>query len=78
MILGDNFFYGTDLSQKLEYISQKKENTVFAVKSLKPQNFGVVSKIKGKILIEEKPKKPLSDWIVTGLYFYNSEILKLI
>ena len=77
MILGDNFFYGTDLSNKLEEISKNEENTVFAVKSLKPQDFGVVSKINGKVKIEEKPKKPLSDWIVTGLYFYNPEILKL-
>ncbi len=77
MILGDNFFYGTDLSKKLIDISKKRENTVFAVKSLRPKDFGVVSRKNGKLQIEEKPKKPLSDWIVTGLYFYNPEIIKL-
>jgi len=80
MILGDNFFYGQNLTSKLkENIRIKKGARVVLHKVQNPEAFGVakVDK-KNKILsIKEKPKKFLSDLAITGLYFFDNKVVKL-
>tara|TARA_B100001027_G_scaffold213193_1_gene183577 strand:- start:1940 stop:2821 length:882 start_codon:yes stop_codon:yes gene_type:complete len=80
MILGDNFFYGQNLTSKLrENTKIKKGARVVLHKVQHPEAFGVakVDK-KNKILsIKEKPKKFLSDLAITGLYFFDNAVVKL-
>ena len=80
MILGDNFFYGQNLTSKLlENTKIKKGARVILHKVQHPEAFGVakVDK-KNKILsIREKPKKFLSDLAITGLYFFDNKVVKL-
>ena len=80
MILGDNFFYGQNLTSKLlENTKLKKGARVVLHKVLKPELFGV-AKIKrnNKIVsIKEKPKKYLSDLAITGLYFFDNKVINL-
>ncbi len=80
MILGDNFFYGQNLSSKLkENTKIKKGARVVLHKVQHPEAFGV-AKIdkKNKILfIKEKPKKFLSDLAITGLYFFDNKVVEL-
>ncbi len=79
MILGDNFFYGQNLTSKLlENTKLKKGARVVLYKVQKPELFGV-AKIdkKNKIIsIKEKPKKFLSDLAITGLYFFDNNVVK--
>ena len=79
MILGDNFFYGQNLtSQLLNNTKLKKGAKVVLNKVQKPESFGV-AKIdkKNKIIsIKEKPKKFLSDLAITGLYFFDNNVVK--
>ncbi len=79
MILGDNFFYGQNLTSKLlENTKLKKGARVVLHKVQKPELFGV-AKIdkKNKIIsIKEKPKKFLSDLAITGLYFFDNNVVK--
>ena len=79
MILGDNFFYGQNLTEKLlENTKLKKGAKVVLHKVQKPESFGV-AKIdkKNKIIsIKEKPKKYLSDLAITGLYFFDNKVVK--
>tara|TARA_E500000178_G_C16853281_1_gene676173 strand:+ start:10 stop:903 length:894 start_codon:yes stop_codon:yes gene_type:complete len=79
LILGDNIFYGHNFANYL--IETKKTNsgaTVFAYHVSDPNRFGIVNFNKnGKVLtIEEKPKKPKSNYAVTGLYFYNNKVVE--
>jgi glucose-1-phosphate thymidylyltransferase len=78
MILGDNFFYGQNLTRQLkENTKLKKGARVVLHKVQKPESFGVakVDK-KNKILsIKEKPKKYLSDLAITGLYFFDNKVI---
>ncbi len=80
LILGDNIFYGQNFSQKIENINFKKYGaTIFAYAVNNPEDFGVVgfdSKMKVKS-IEEKPKKPKSNYAITGLYFYNNDVIRI-
>ena len=80
MILGDNFFYGQNLTSKLqENTKLKKGARVVLHKVQHPEAFGVarVDK-KNKILsIKEKPKKFLSDLAITGLYFFDNKVVEL-
>lgn len=81
MILGDNIFYGNGLKHALKRAvenSAKGIATVFGYYVTDPERFGVVEFDKnGKaISIEEKPKKPKSNYAVTGLYFYDNEVVK--
>ena len=80
MILGDNFFYGQNLTTKLkENTKIKKGARVVLHKVQYPEAFGVakVDK-KNKILsIKEKPKKFLSDLAITGLYFFDNKVVEL-
>jgi len=78
MILGDNIFYGNGLTLVLERtLAQKKGATVFGYYVKDPERFGVVGFDKsGKVLsIEEKPKKPKSNYAITGLYFYDNRVV---
>ena len=79
MILGDNFFYGQNLTTKLvENTRLKKGAKVVLYKVQKPESFGV-AKINSRnkiIAIKEKPKKFLSDLAITGLYFFDNNVVK--
>jgi len=79
MILGDNFFYGQNLTKKLlENTRLKKGAKVVLHKVQKPESFGVAKiNTKNKIIsIKEKPKKFLSDLAITGLYFFDNNVIK--
>ena len=79
MILGDNFFYGQNLTSKLiSNTKLKKGAKVVLHKVQKPELFGVakVNKRNKIISIKEKPKKYLSDLAITGLYFFDNRVVK--
>ena len=79
MILGDNFFYGQNLTSKLlENTKLKKGARVVLHKVPKPELFGVakINKNNRIIQIKEKPKKFLSDLAITGLYFFDNKVIK--
>ena len=79
LILGDNFFYGQSLSEKLLQSKKLKNGAkVFLHKVNKPELYGV-AKInnKNKIIgIKEKPKKHYSDYAITGLYYFDNKVIK--
>ena len=80
LILGDNIFFGDKLGTILrESFLQKTGATVFAYKVKDPQRYGVVNvDHNGKAAsIIEKPLKPTSDWAVTGLYFYDHDVVDI-
>ena len=80
LILGDNIFYGSDLAVSLQRAAQQKAGaTVFAYYVSDPERYGVVEFDKaGKaVSLEEKPEKPKSNFAVTGLYFYDRDILEI-
>ena len=81
LILGDNIFYGNDLSDLMDAAGQKTEGaTVFAYQVSDPERYGVVDfDASGRALsIEEKPAHPKSDFAVTGLYFYDQNIVEIV
>ena len=80
LILGDNIFYGDRLQHHLqEALSRKEGATVFGYTVKDPERYGVIEvDAKGKaVSIEEKPKRPKSKWAVTGLYFYDEEVVRI-
>jgi glucose-1-phosphate thymidylyltransferase len=81
LILGDNIFYGAGLSELVREAAMPHTGaTVFAYAVEDPQRYGVVDfdATSGQALsIEEKPKKPKSKWAVTGLYFYDNDVLDI-
>ncbi|MGX5846513.1 glucose-1-phosphate thymidylyltransferase RfbA [Mesorhizobium sp. PL10] len=81
MILGDNIYFGEGLSQLCRAAAQRESGaSVFAYHVEDPERYGVVSfdKLSGTALtIEEKPEKPKSNWAVTGLYFYDNEVVDI-
>ena len=78
LILGDNFFYGQYLSEKLKNsIKLKSGAKVFLHRVKSPEKYGVAKVKKNKItLIKEKPKKYVSDLAITGLYFFDNDVVK--
>lgn len=80
LVLGDNIFYGSDFAQVLQQVVQHDTGaTVFAYYVSDPERYGVVSfDADGKALsLEEKPKQPRSNYAVTGLYFYDHDIVDI-
>ena len=78
MILGDNFFYGQSLTKTLlDCVKIKNGCKVILHKVINPEKFGI-AQVKNKkiILIKEKPKKFMSDLAVTGLYFFDNNVIK--
>jgi glucose-1-phosphate thymidylyltransferase len=78
LVLGDNIFYGHDLARPLREAAQRKAGaTVFAYQVHDPERYGVVEFDKtGKaISIEEKPERPKSRYAVSGIYFYDSQVV---
>ncbi|PAQ00532.1 glucose-1-phosphate thymidylyltransferase RfbA [Mesorhizobium mediterraneum] len=81
MILGDNIYFGEGLSQLCRTAASRKSGaSVFAYHVEDPQRYGVVSfdKVSGSALtIEEKPQVPKSNWAITGLYFYDNDVVNI-
>jgi glucose-1-phosphate thymidylyltransferase len=80
LVLGDNIFYGHDLSLQLSRASARADGaTVFAYPVADPERYGVAEfDASGRVLsLEEKPKKPKSRYAVTGLYFYDNDVLDI-
>ena len=79
LILGDNFFYGQSLTEKLKECTRLKSGAKLFLHPVKnPSQYGVVKiNKKNKILrIAEKPKKPLSNLAITGLYFFDNKVIQ--
>ena len=78
LILGDNFFYGQYLSKKLlDCVKLNKGAKVLLHRVTNPEKYGVAKIKKNKItFIKEKPKKFISDLAITGLYFFDNEVIK--
>ena len=79
LVLGDNIFYGSQFAQILtETSTQTKGATVFAYNVSDPMRYGIVEfdKTGRAISLEEKPKIPKSNHAVTGLYFYDNDVIK--
>ena len=77
LVLGDNIFYGHDLVKQLKAADQRDHGaSVFAYHVQDPERYGVVEfdAQQRAITIEEKPSKPKSNYAVTGLYFYDSQV----
>lgn len=80
LILGDNIFHGANFSTSLQQANEKQVGaTVFGYHVSDPKRFGVVDfDSTGKVLsIEEKPAKPKSNYAVTGLYFYDNNVIDI-
>jgi len=80
LILGDNIFYGHDLSRQLRQASAKTSGaSVFAYHVQDPERYGVVvlDKLGRALEIEEKPLRPRSNYAVTGLYFYDEQVVDI-
>lgn len=80
LVLGDNIFYGHDFHSLLGNAMARTEGaTVFAYHVQDPERYGVVEfNDKGKVLsLEEKPRQPKSNYAVTGLYFYDQQVVEL-
>ena len=80
LILGDNIFYGQGFSERLQAVSERKTGaTIFGYQVKDPGRFGVVAFDKnGKVTsLEEKPEKPISNYAITGLYFYDNQVVNL-
>ncbi len=80
LVLGDNVFYGHQFTDYLQNAAKYNEGaTIFGYHVADPERFGVVeldgsSKV---VSIEEKPNRPKSNWAITGLYFYDNEVVEI-
>ena len=78
LILGDNFFYGQSLTDKLKKVVKLKNGACIFIHPVKnPSNFGIIDIKKKKIIkLSEKPKKSKSNLAITGLYFFDNTVIK--
>lgn len=80
LVLGDNIFYGHDLEAQLRASNERRSGaTVFAYHVQDPERYGVVQfdAQRQAVSIEEKPARPASNYAVTGLYFYDAQVLDI-
>ena len=79
LVLGDNIFYGYGFSERLKNAVDREEATIFGYHVSDPQAFGVVEFDTdfNVLSIEEKPKKPKSNYAVPGLYFYDNDVVEI-
>ena len=80
LVLGDNIFYGQGFTPMLrQAVARQKGATVFGYQVKDPERFGVVEfdEKKCAISLEEKPEKPKSNFAVTGLYFYDNDVIEI-
>jgi glucose-1-phosphate thymidylyltransferase len=80
LMLGDNLVYGDGLTEMMRRSAARSEGaTIFGYRVGDPERYGVVEFDQGgkALSIEEKPKKPRSDWAVIGLYFYDRDVVKI-
>ena len=80
LVLGDNIFYGQGFTPMLKQaVARQKGATVFGYQVKDPERFGVVEfdEHKRAISLEEKPKQPKSNFAVTGLYFYDNDVIQI-
>ncbi|WP_413725042.1 glucose-1-phosphate thymidylyltransferase RfbA [Sodalis sp. RH16] len=80
LVLGDNIYFGESFGRKLENVMGRKEGaTIFGYQVMDPERFGVVEFDNNNraLSIEEKPDKPKSTWAVTGLYFYDHNVVEI-
>lgn len=82
MVLGDNIFYGNGFTSMLKEAAENTENglaTIFGYYVHDPERFGIVEfDESGKVIsVEEKPTRPKSNYAVTGLYFYDNEVVEI-
>lgn len=80
LVLGDNVFYGTNISLLLQKVAAREKGaTIFGYPVRDPREFGVVEfSSDGKVIsIEEKPKNPKSNYAVPGLYFYDNRVIQI-
>lgn len=79
LILGDNIFYGSDLARLLQSNADPEGGIVYAYHVNDPERYGVVEFDENEkvISIEEKPKKPKSNFAIPGIYFYDNEVIEI-
>ncbi|MCF0064816.1 glucose-1-phosphate thymidylyltransferase RfbA [Dyadobacter chenwenxiniae] len=79
LILGDNIFYGSGLSQLLQSNNNPDGGVIFAYQVHDPERYGVVEfdKANNVLSIEEKPEQPKSNYAVPGLYFYDNDVVEI-
>lgn len=84
LVLGDNLFYGHELSESLQVASAREHGaTVFAYRVADPERYGVVGWLEQSngnrqvVSLEEKPERPASNYAVTGIYFYDAQVVEL-
>ena len=80
LVLGDNIFYGPSFSPRLRRAAKRETGaTIFGYQVMDPENFGVVSfdSSRNVVSIEEKPAHPKSRYAVTGLYFYDNDVVSI-
>ncbi|HBM7346697.1 glucose-1-phosphate thymidylyltransferase RfbA [Klebsiella oxytoca] len=80
LVLGDNIYFGESFGHKLETVVQRSNGaTVFGYQVMDPERFGVVEFDENNkaVSLEEKPTEPKSNWAVTGLYFYDKNVVEM-
>ncbi|CAF2144778.1 unnamed protein product [Rotaria magnacalcarata] len=79
LILGDNFFYGIDLTSELQALTNMDGAYIFAYEVADPDRYGIVELDQNDkpISIEEKPNNPKSNYAITGLYFFDKDVITI-